>query len=136
MQDLWKTINSRVGKVEQALLLGAMATVIAVPIAVAGPQGSPNLATTPTTTGAATTRVVTVQVSSSFTLMLTPGSSINITATVGGHTVTITAGITGNGPATVVVTKDGLTISSPNGLKLGSTIKLDGLPPGQVTVTA
>src|SRR6185312_8396685 len=34
------------------------------------------------------------------------------------------------------VTKDGLTISSPNGLKLGSTIKLDGLPPGQVTVTA
>lgn len=125
---------------EQALLLGAVATVIAVPIAVAGPQGSPNLATTPTTTGSATssaaTTAVTVQVSSTFTLTLNPGSSVNITATVGGHTVTISAGITGNGPATVTITKDGLTISSPGGVKLGQVLKLEGLPPGHVTITA
>lgn len=136
VQELWKAINSRVGKVEQALLLGAVATVIAVPIAVAGPQGSPNLATTPTTTGSATTSARTIEVSSTFTLTLTPGSSVSIVATVGGHTVQISGDITGNGPTTVIVSKNGLTINAPGGVKLGQLLKLEGLPPGQVTITA
>jgi len=93
MGQLWRTLNRRVGKVQQAVVLGVLATAIAVPIAVAGPQGSANLQTTPTTTATATTSVsgtvavITAPSGGSVTLVL--GGSLCITGLQPGtHSVT------------------------------------------------
>ncbi|GEM_PF-5631129 len=50
---IWRALAGRLGKVERVLLLSAAAMIIAAPLAVAGPQESANLATTPTSTGGA-----------------------------------------------------------------------------------
>ena len=145
---LWRTLNRRVGKVQQAIILGLLATAIAVPFAVAGPEGNmvsmtveqsslgacPNGAVTSTTNS--TSVVITLCAGSSFTISastvpsgLTAGTH-NVTAIgVNGQVLSGTVTIGTNGSVTstlagVPVTK--VTISRSLTLAAGQTA------PGQI----
>jgi hypothetical protein len=146
---LWRTLNRRVGKVQQAIVLGLLATAIAVPLAVAGPEGNvvsmaveqssgacPNGPVTSTTNS--TSVVDTLCAGSSFTIS---PSTIPSTLAVGPHDATavgingqvlsgrVTIGPNGSVTSTlagVPLTK--LTIS----LALAATVTAPGQVPAQV----
>ncbi|GEM_PF-6981220 len=113
--NVWSSVRRRTGRLERALLVGALATVVAVPIAVADPQGSANLQTAP----------------ASSTLAV----AVSATVTVDGRTLTIQSGINAAGPVTITVAGHTVTLSSPDGLELGPAIVIAGLPAGPVTLT-
>jgi hypothetical protein len=115
---LWRAVNQRVGKVQQAVLLGLLATAITVPIAVAGPQGSANLQTTPTTTSSTAT---TTQPAVRITITLPNGTVISID---GGFTLIGTITVTFSGTSVVI------TVTPPGSLTLGATLAGCGLTDG------
>ena len=126
---MWRTLNQRVGKVQQAVVLGVLATAIAVPIAVAGPQGSANLQTTPPSTASTsvsgTVAVITAPAGGSITLVL--GGSLSIAGLQAGtHTVTA---VGKNGQ---IIT--GTVTVNANGTITGVSANLAGVPLASLSI--
>lgn len=97
------------------MLVGTLATIVAVPIAVAEPQGSANLQTAPASSALAV--------------------AVSATVTVDGRTLTIQSGINAAGPVTITVAGHTINLSSPEGLELGPILTIAGLPAGTATLS-
>lgn len=146
---MWDVVSRRVGKAEKALLLGALATAIAVPIAVAGPVGSPNLQTTPTVTSVSTsavsTSVAVSSVATTSTAVSTSAGVVRVTLTTPGGmtlgaTITVLALCADTGKTVTVqaITLTGTPITATTTVGAGCTVavptSLQGLRVSSVSI--